>query len=208
MCGRFTRFHTWGDIHEMYRLTDATETGRNTEARYNIAPTEDVLFITAGDDGAHKLREGRWWLVPWWAKELPKQPMFNARIETADTSGAFKDAWKSKRCLVPADGFYEWTKTPTTVARTPGSSSAWTRRPSASPAYGRTTRIWASRVARLSPRRLRPREPDPRSQACDSHARPTTHGSTQQGDAPQVRSSRCSVAISTAICSSIASTAR
>ena len=51
MCGRFTRFHTWADIHEMYRLLPATETGRNTEARYNIAPTEDVYFVTAGEDG-------------------------------------------------------------------------------------------------------------------------------------------------------------
>ena len=109
MCGRFTRFHTWADIHQMYRLTDAIETGRNTEARYNIAPTEDVLFVTTGDNGSHRLREGRWWLVPWWAKEVPKAAMFNARIETADTSGAFKDAWKTKRCLIPADGFYEWT---------------------------------------------------------------------------------------------------
>jgi putative SOS response-associated peptidase YedK len=64
MCGRFTRFHTWADIHEMYRPLPATETGRNTEARYNIAPTEDVYFVTAGDDGAQKGRQGRWWLVP------------------------------------------------------------------------------------------------------------------------------------------------
>ena len=93
-----------------YRLTAPADTGRNTEPRYNIAPTEDVLFVTAGDDGIHKLREGRWWLVPWWAKEVPKKtPMFNARMETVDTSGAFKDAFKSKRCLIPADGFYEWT---------------------------------------------------------------------------------------------------
>ena len=121
MCGRITRFHTWADLHRMYRLTDATETGRNTEARYNIAPTEDVLFVTAGDNGSHKLREGRWWLVPWWAKELPKQAMFNARIETADKTGAFKDAWKSKRCLVPADGFYEWTKNTEDGGRDPWS---------------------------------------------------------------------------------------
>jgi putative SOS response-associated peptidase YedK len=94
----------------MYRLLPATETGRNTEARYNIAPTEDVYFVTAGDDGSQKVRTGRWWLVPWWAKEMPKGAMFNARVETADTGGAFKDAWKSKRCLIPADGFYEWTK--------------------------------------------------------------------------------------------------
>lgn len=110
MCGRFTRFHSWADIHRMYSLLPATEAGRNTEARYNIAPTEDVFFVTAGESGGQVVREGRWWLVPWWAKEMPKAAMFNARIETADTSGAFKDAWKSTRCLIPADGFYEWTK--------------------------------------------------------------------------------------------------
>ena len=110
MCGRFTRFYSWADIHRMYRLLPATEAGRNTEARYNIAPTEDVYFVTADDDGAQKVRQGRWWLVPWWAKEMPKGAMFNARIETADTSGAFKDAWKTARCLIPADDFYEWTK--------------------------------------------------------------------------------------------------
>jgi putative SOS response-associated peptidase YedK len=119
MCGRFTRFHTWGDIHKMYRLLPAAETGRNTEARYNIAPTEDVYFVTAGEDGTQKVRQGRWWLVPWWAKELPKQPMFNARVETVDTSGAFKDAFKSKRCLIPADGFYEWTISPADRGRDP-----------------------------------------------------------------------------------------
>ena len=64
MCGRFTRFHTWADIHRMYRLTDSTEAGRNTEARYNIAPTEDVYFVTADEDGSQKVRQGRWWLVP------------------------------------------------------------------------------------------------------------------------------------------------
>lgn len=49
-------------------------------------------FVTWKDDGGHKLREGRWWLVPWWAKEMPKQAMFNARIETVATSGRFKNA--------------------------------------------------------------------------------------------------------------------
>ena len=91
MYGRFTRFHSWADIHRMYSLLPAKETGRNTEARYNIAPTEDVYFVTAGEEGGQKVRQGRWWLVPWWAKELPNQPMFNARIETADTGGAFKE---------------------------------------------------------------------------------------------------------------------
>ncbi|GAB5505970.1 MAG: SOS response-associated peptidase [Rhizobiaceae bacterium] len=112
MCGRFTRFHTWSDIHEMYRLVRPEETGRNTEARYNIAPTQDTEFVTAGEDGSHKLRVGRWWLVPFWAKELPKAPMFNARSETAAEKPAFREAFKRRRCLIPADGFYEWTKNP------------------------------------------------------------------------------------------------
>lgn len=119
MCGRFTRFHSWADIHRMYRLLPATEAGRNTEARYNIAPTEDVYFVTTSEEGGQKVRQGRWWLVPWWAKEMPKGAMFNARIETADTGGAFKDAWKSKRCLIPADGFYEWTRNQSHGGRDP-----------------------------------------------------------------------------------------
>lgn len=57
MCGRFTRFHNWADIHRMYRLKDA-ERGRNMAARYNIVPTEEVLFVTAGEDGMHKVRTG------------------------------------------------------------------------------------------------------------------------------------------------------
>lgn len=110
MCGRFTRYHTWSEIHALYRLTAPAEKGRNDEPRFNIAPTQDVPFVTAGDDGNHKLCEGRWWLVPFWAKEIPKYPMFNARSEDAVTKPSFRDAFKSKRCLIPADGFYEWTK--------------------------------------------------------------------------------------------------
>jgi putative SOS response-associated peptidase YedK len=56
----------------MYRLTDA-ERGRNTAARYNIVQTEEVLFVTAGEDGMHKVRTGMWWLVPHWAKERDRQ---------------------------------------------------------------------------------------------------------------------------------------
>lgn len=109
MCGRFTQYHTWAEIHALYRLSDA-ERGRNTEARYNIAPTQDVLFVTAGKDGYQQVREGRWWLVPGWAKEMPKYALFNARSEDAETKSSFRDSFKSKRCLIPADGFYEWTK--------------------------------------------------------------------------------------------------
>jgi putative SOS response-associated peptidase YedK len=54
-----------------------------------------------------------------WAKEMPKAAMFNARIETVDTSGAFKDAFASTRCLIPADGFFEWTKSPADGGKDP-----------------------------------------------------------------------------------------
>ena len=108
--GRFTRYLSWSEIVRLYRLTAPAELGRNDAPAYNVAPTDPVPFVTAGENGAHKLREGRWWLVPWWAKEMPKAAMFNARSVTADTSGAFKDAFASTRCLIPAEGFYEWTK--------------------------------------------------------------------------------------------------
>ena len=107
MCGRFTRYLSWREIHDLYRLTAESETGRNDEARYNIVPTQTVPFVVSGENGAQSLKEGRWWLVPFWAKEMPKQAMFNARIETVDNSPAFREAFKSKRCLIPADGFYE-----------------------------------------------------------------------------------------------------
>jgi putative SOS response-associated peptidase YedK len=119
MCGRFTRYLSWAEIHRLYRLTTDWERQKNTEPAYNIAPTEDVLFVTAGENGNHKLREGRWWLVPWWAKEMPKAPMFNARSEEAASKPAFKDAFAEKRCLIPADGFYEWTKSPADGGRDP-----------------------------------------------------------------------------------------
>ena len=119
MCGRFTRYLSWSEIVRLYRLTAPAELGRNDAPAYNVAPTDPVPFVTAGENGAHRLREGRWWLVPWWAKEMPKAAMFNARIETADTSGAFKDAFASTRCLIPADGFYEWTKSPADGGKDP-----------------------------------------------------------------------------------------
>jgi len=65
------------------------------------------------------LDQGRWWLVTWWAKEMPKQAMFNARIETVEAPDAFKDAFASTRCLIPADGFFEWTKSPEDGGRDP-----------------------------------------------------------------------------------------
>ncbi|MGJ7039635.1 putative SOS response-associated peptidase YedK [Shinella sp. BE166] len=100
---------SWRELVALYRLNDNIKS-RNTEARYNIAPTQTVPFVRQDENSEQIVEDGRWWLVPHWAKEMPKAAMFNARIETVDTSPAFRDAFKTRRCLIPADGFYEWTK--------------------------------------------------------------------------------------------------
>lgn len=80
--------------------------------RYNIAPTQPILVVREGREG----REGalmRWGLVPSWAKDLSELPLFfNARAETAATKPAFRSAFRRRRCLIPASGFYEWLKAP------------------------------------------------------------------------------------------------
>ena len=68
--------------HEMFPTTS------NMQLRYNIAPTQDVDFVHLDKAGNLEFDRGRWWLVPHFATELPKASMFNARIETIDTSGA------------------------------------------------------------------------------------------------------------------------
>ena len=108
MCGRFITKGTWAEYRALLDLTNKAA-GINDPARYNVAPTQDVRFVALQDDEREVL-EGRWWLVPFWAKEMPKYTLFNARSEDAHTKPAFRDAFKSKRCLIPADGYYEWTK--------------------------------------------------------------------------------------------------
>jgi putative SOS response-associated peptidase YedK len=120
MCGRFTRYLPWSEIFRLYRLPLHWGRQKSLAPAFNIAPMEDVPFVTSGGHGDHMLRGGRWWLVPWWAEEMSMAAMFNARVETADTSSAFKDAFRSRRCLIPADGYYEWTK-----SRADGGDDPW-----------------------------------------------------------------------------------
>lgn len=111
MCGRFTNELTWGELHALYKLSDEMHPvpPHNMQPRFNIAPTQEVDFVHLDKAGNMEMNLGRWWLVPFFAKELPKAAMFNARIETVDTSGAFREGFKSRRCLIPADGYFEWT---------------------------------------------------------------------------------------------------
>lgn len=91
---KFTFEHEWPAFLDLYQLP-AEERGRNTQARVNIAPIQDVLIVHNDTDGRQEEETARWWLVPFWAKELPKGAMFNARIETIGTSPAFRDTANS-----------------------------------------------------------------------------------------------------------------
>jgi putative SOS response-associated peptidase YedK len=78
------------------------------EARYNIAPTQEVLAVRAVD-GAREASMLRWGLIPSWSKEPGGgPPMINARSETLAEKPTFRTAFRRRRCIIPADGFYEW----------------------------------------------------------------------------------------------------
>jgi putative SOS response-associated peptidase YedK len=113
MCGRFTYKLTWAEIVKLYRLT-LDQPARNTQPRYNICPTTTIDTIVS-TDGKRALVPMRWGLIPyWWSKPLKEMKMatFNARAETVATKPMFRDAFKSKRCLIPASGYYEWHDAP------------------------------------------------------------------------------------------------
>ncbi len=102
MCGRFLLLSSGREVAEAFDLTGFPELA----PRYNIAPTQPVLAVRAADTG----REAallRWGLVPPWAKDMKQAPI-NARAETAADKPTFRHALRKRRCLVPADGFYEW----------------------------------------------------------------------------------------------------
>ena len=105
MCGRFTLTIDGQTVRNAYNLPDAPFDYR---PRYNIAPQQDILVIGKGKEGR---RAGvmRWGLVPSWA-ETPSDGarMINARSETVDERPAYREAFEQRRCLIPADGFYEW----------------------------------------------------------------------------------------------------
>lgn len=114
MCGRFTNRLTWREIHNLYRLTAPSTPERNLPARYNICPTTSIDVVVERDS-KRELVPMRWGLVPsWWKKKAKETPStFNARAETVAEKPMFRTAFKRKRCLIPASGYYEWSTTPT-----------------------------------------------------------------------------------------------
>lgn len=95
----------------MARLFSLDGARANLAPRWNVAPTQSAPIIAIGKDGARKLVMARWGLRPaWMEKDPPTGPLFNARGETVAEKPAFRAAYARKRCLVPADGFYEWKR--------------------------------------------------------------------------------------------------
>lgn len=107
MCGRFTQDLSW---EELCRLADLVGQPRNLAPRYNIAPTTPIEVIMSTAQG-NALVPMRWGLVPsWWKKPLNELPAtFNARAETLAERPMWRGAFKYRRCIIPASGFYEWT---------------------------------------------------------------------------------------------------
>ena len=83
---------------------------RNLRPRYNVAPSQDVAVVRAAD-GGRNLSMLRWGLIPAWAKDPAiGYRLINARSETVAEKPSFRSAYRRRRCLIPADGFYEWQR--------------------------------------------------------------------------------------------------
>jgi putative SOS response-associated peptidase YedK len=107
MCGRFTLRASPTEVQEAFQLHEAPR----IEPRFNVAPSQQVLALRQSELGQVEPVFFRWGLIPSWAKD-PKiaWTLINARSETAAEKPSFRWAFKARRCLIPADGFYEWLK--------------------------------------------------------------------------------------------------
>jgi len=104
MCGRFVITSPPAALRQAFGYVEQP----NFPSRYNIAPTQPVPVVILENGGRH-FRLMRWGLIPAWTKDPRKiSLMFNARSETVQHRPAFKNAIKRRRCLIPADGYYEW----------------------------------------------------------------------------------------------------
>lgn len=105
MCGRFVGFRKLEELKQYFPID---QSNCEATANYNVAPTQEILAI-ARLDGTNVLDKYHWGLVPFWAKDTNiGYKMINARSETVASKPSFREAFKKRRCLILADGFYEW----------------------------------------------------------------------------------------------------
>lgn len=110
MCGRYTHLFSWDELHHLLDLVVPAEKATKS---YNVAPTQTPPIIRRQEDGSLKVDLVRWGLIPSWSKDMKSSaPLINARAETIDSKPSFRAAFKSRRCLVPVSGYYEWVVDP------------------------------------------------------------------------------------------------
>lgn len=110
MCGRFVSSSPPDELAKYFAVEQVAE--QALEPSYNVAPTNDV-YVVLESGGVRRLDTFHWGLVPFWAKDPSVgNKMINARAESLTTKNAFKRAFTKRRCIIPADGFYEWKKIP------------------------------------------------------------------------------------------------
>ena len=104
MCGRYSITSPLQALKDLFRFE---EPGLDLSPNYNVAPTRAVPIVRFSG-GRRALGFVRWGLVPSWAKQIGDKPLINARAETISKKPSFRAAFRRRRCLFPADGFYEW----------------------------------------------------------------------------------------------------
>jgi putative SOS response-associated peptidase YedK len=110
MCGRYATTRSAGDLSALFESYD--ETGGAVGPDFNVAPTDPVPLVRLAPEGHRALSVGRWGLVPHWSRSATGAArMINARAETIAEKPAYKHALTRRRCLIPADGFFEWART-------------------------------------------------------------------------------------------------
>lgn len=108
MCGRYMMTSPVDAMQQLFRFEERP----NLPPRFNVAPTQDVPIVRLRKSGeGRELALVRWGLIPYWAKDPAiGNKLINARAESVATKPAFREAFRRRRCLVPANGFYEWEK--------------------------------------------------------------------------------------------------
>ena len=108
MCGRYLLTAPGEVLAELFELDEKPP----LKPRWNVAPGSEVAVVRPRAEGGRELAAMRWGLVPAWAKERAiGNRLINARAESVAEKPSFRDAFKKRRCLIPADGFYEWQQT-------------------------------------------------------------------------------------------------
>lgn len=107
MCGRFALHSLIEDLQQHFGLFDEV----TFKPSYNVAPSLNLPVVRLGEEHRH-MALCRWGLIPGWSNSLPKTRPINARAETVAAKPFFRNAFQRHRCLVPANGFYEWKRTP------------------------------------------------------------------------------------------------